>query len=125
MHNYKELLVWKKSITMVKEVYKLTCSFPEAEKFGLTSQMRRSAVSIPSNIAEGCGRLTNKQTSYFFEIALGSSCELETQLINSNELNFIQQELFNRLNEDLLEVQKMTRGFISKVLKTECNESKI
>lgn len=118
MHNYKELMVWRKSISLVKRVYEITQDFPNEEKFGLISQMRRSAVSIPSNIAEGCGRDTNKQTSYFFEVAFGSSCELETQLIISKELNFIVVEKYDQIIFDLDEIQKMTRSFVKKVLKS-------
>ena len=84
-HNFKELLVWKKSIDLVKSVYQLTSSLPTEEKFGLISQMNRSSVSIPSNIAEGSGRTSSKEFLYFLNIAISSSYELETQLIISNQ----------------------------------------
>jgi len=81
MHNFKELKVWKAGIEICKTIFVLTRSFPGEEKFGLISQMTRSAVSIPSNIAEGCGRKSNKELHQFLNIALGSSFELETQII--------------------------------------------
>jgi four helix bundle protein len=107
-HNFKELLVWKKSIDLVKSVYLLTSSLPSEEKFGLISQMNRSSVSIPSNIAEGSGRKSNKEFLYFLNIAISSSFELETQLIISNQLFLI--DVDNILSQ-ISEVQKMIIGF--------------
>ena len=89
MHNYKKLDVWKESVNLVTEIYLLTDNFPDKEKFGLVSQINRCAVSIPSNIAEGAGRSSKKEFSLFLGYALGSSFELETQLIISNNLNLI------------------------------------
>ena len=80
LKSYKELIVWQKSMTLVKELYKLTESFPENEKFGLTSQMRRASISIPSNIAEGWGRLSRINYIQFLRISRGSLFELETQI---------------------------------------------
>ena len=88
MHNYNELLVWKKARLFVKKVYLLTNDFPTEEKFGLISQMRRSAISIPSIIAEGSGRSSDKDFANFLSIALGSSFELETQIWLSMDLGF-------------------------------------
>lgn len=85
---YKDLVVWQKGITLVKEVYKLTKSFPSDEKFGLVSQMRRAAVSVPSNIAEGQARHTTKEFIQFLSHAEGSLAELETQLVVSIELGY-------------------------------------
>ncbi len=81
MHNLKELKIWNKAIDLTVDVYKATASFPSEERYGLTSQARRSAVSIPSNIAEGAGRNSNKEFSNFLGIANGSSYELQTQLV--------------------------------------------
>jgi four helix bundle protein len=106
-HNFKELLVWKKSIDLVKSVYQLTSSLPTEEKFGLISQMNRSSVSIPSNIAEGSGRTSSKEFLYFLNIAISSSYELETQLIISNQL-FL-RDVENILSQ-ISEVQKMILG---------------
>lgn len=106
-HNFKELLVWKKSIDLVKSVYLLTSTLPSEEKFGLISQMNRSSVSIPSNIAEGSGRTSNKEFLFFLNIAISSSYELETQLIISNQLFLI--DVDNILSQ-ISEVQKMILG---------------
>ena len=91
MH-HKDLEVWKLSMSMVMKVYKLTKNFPEHEKFALTSQICRSAISIPSNIAEGCGRGSDKDTLRFLDIALGSSAELETQLLIAQSLDYANTE---------------------------------
>lgn len=79
MHNYKELNIWKKSLNLAVDVYVLTQKFPAEEKFGLISQLRRCAVSVPSNIAEGAGRKSNKEFSQFLSISYGSLCEMDTQ----------------------------------------------
>ena len=88
MRNHKDLIVWQKSMALVKRVYEVTRAFPHEEMFGLTSQMRRAAVSIPSNIAEGYGRIYDKERINFLSIALGSASELETQLMISEDLWF-------------------------------------
>ena len=115
MHNYTELLVWKKARLLVKEVYLLTNDFPTEEKFGLISQMRRSAVSIPSNIAEGSGRSTDKDFANFLSIALGSSFELETQIWLSMDLGFHEEKRLNELIKVSKEVQKMIYSFRQKL----------
>lgn len=83
--SYKELIVWQKSMVLVSDIYKVSASFPDSEKFGLTSQMRRASVSIPSNIAEGWGRLSRKNYIQFLRISRGSLFELETQLLITKE----------------------------------------
>lgn len=113
LKSYKELIVWQKSIELVKEVYKLTYEFPKSELYGLYSQMQRATVSIPSNIAEGYSRKNLKEYIQFLHIAYGSSAELETQLI-------IVKELYPKLNcnpvELLLEeVRKMLNTIIRKL----------
>ena len=114
MHNYKDLLIWQKSMNLVKEVYSLTETFPENEKCGLTQQIRRSAMSIPSNIAEGCGRGSDKQLVQFLGIALGSCYELETQIILAgNVITLLDQN--SKILDELIEVQKMIHGFIKKI----------
>ena len=80
MHNYEKLKVYNNALTLTEEIYNYSRSFPSEERFGLTSQLRRAAVSVPSNIAEGCGRSTNKDTAHFLSIAVGSSFEVDTQL---------------------------------------------
>jgi four helix bundle protein len=107
-HNFRELKIWKDSIEIVKSIYLLTSELPDDEKFGLKSQLQRCAVSVPSNIAEGSGRSTNKDFRNFLNISLSSSYELETQLIIVNEL--FQIEIVE-LVEKLHEVQRMIIGF--------------
>jgi len=110
MKDHKELDVWKESIELVAEIYSLTGCFPKEEIYGLTNQMRRSAVSIPSNIAEGAARQTEKEFVHFLHIASGSAAELETQLLISKKLNFVQEldSLFKRI----VVIQKMLGGLI-------------
>jgi len=110
MHNFRELLVWQKSITLVVKIYELTRKFPDIEKFNLAVQMQRSGVSIASNIAEGAGRNTNNLFKQFLTHALGSSYELETQIIISNKLSYIESESYNMLIKDITEIQKMISG---------------
>lgn len=105
--SYKELIVWQRSIELVKEIFLLTNILPKSELYGLTSQMRRAAVAIPSNIAEGYGRNSTKEYAQFYSIAYGSALELETQLIIVEELNFITNSQSKRSYELLIEVLKM------------------
>jgi four helix bundle protein len=106
-HNFKELLVWKKSIDLVKLVYQISSLLPSEERFGLVSQMNRSSVSIPSNIAEGSGRTSDKEFLHFLNIAISSSYELETQLIISNEIFGFE---IDYVLIQISEVQKMILG---------------
>lgn len=89
--SYKELIVWQKSIELVKEVFLLTDGFPKSEIYGIISQMRRAAISIPSNIAEGFGRRSIKSSGQFYSIAYGSALELETQMIIARELKLAKE----------------------------------
>jgi four helix bundle protein len=98
MHNLKELKIWNKAIDLAVDVYKATSTFPTDERFGLISQSRRAAVSIPSNIAEGAGRNSDKEFAHFLGIANGSSYELQTQLVISNKLALLEDSSM----EDLL-----------------------
>ncbi len=110
--SYTELEVWKQTKDLVKEIYLATGCFPKEELFGLTSQMRRCSVSIPSNIAEGCGRNHTKDSIQFFFIARGSLYELETQLHLSYDLNFIDKNKLEKLLNHLLHSRKLLNGFI-------------
>ena len=101
MADHRNLEAWKLSIEFVSEIYKITETFPKKEMYGLTSQIRRSAVSIPSNIAEGSGRQHRKDTLQFFYIARGSAYELETQLYLSFDLGFLNRESFDLLLKQL------------------------
>jgi len=109
---HKDLDVWKKSIELVKCIYQTTSGFPKEEIYALTSQMRRCVVSIPSNIAEGATRQSNKEFIQFLFISLGSASELETQLIISKELNYIEESTYQNLNAKIEEVSKMLNGLI-------------
>jgi len=111
MHNFEKLLFWQKSIVLAKSIYLACQNMSNDERFGLISQMKRSAVSIPSNIAEGSGRNSNKEFNHFLAIALGSAFELQTQLILVKELNLLPQEKVDILLNDLSEVQRMIYSF--------------
>lgn len=110
MKDHKELDVWKKSVDLVVEIYRLSATFPKEEIYGLTSQMRRAAVSIPSNIAEGAARNTGKEFVQFLFIALGSTAELETQLVITERLGFGRnlKETMNRV----VAIKQMLNGLI-------------
>jgi len=111
--SYRELDVWKQSRSLVKSIYQLTKNFPKEEQLGLTSQMRRAAVSIPSNIAEGCGRNHFKDSIQFFFVARGSIYELETQLTLASDLELISiDDLETNLNQ-IIRCKKLLNGFIN------------
>lgn len=107
MNNFKGLKVWQKVINLVTKTYTKSQEFPKEELYGLTSQIRRSAVSIPSNIAEGGGRKTDKDFANFLGISLGSAFELETQLIIAKNLNFMNSDDFKILENELHHIQNM------------------
>src|SRR6187402_1582549 len=109
---YIELNVWIDARKLVNIIYTITKSYPKDEQFGLTNQMRRCAVSIPSNIAEGCGRNHRKDSLQFFFIARGSAYELETQLYLAFDLSFINEETFNEILLQIEKVRKLLNGFI-------------
>lgn len=106
MNNYKKLNVWQNSHALTLKIYEATKAFPKEELFGLTSQMRRSAVSIPSNLAEGTSRRSQKEFSRFIEIAQGSAFELEYQLFLSSELGYLKSNDFTSINAHLTHVLK-------------------
>jgi four helix bundle protein len=107
--DHKDLDVWKKSMDLVETIYKLTQTFPDTEKFGLTSQMRRCAVSIPSNIAEGSARKGDKELIHFLHIALGSLSELETQYLIAVRLAFNEKK--EDIEKQMIDVKKLLLGF--------------
>lgn len=111
-HNFKNLKVWEKSVDLAVKVYQVTTEFPNEEKFGITSQMRRSSVSVPSNIAEGTARNTSKAVLNSLDISLGESFELETQAIIAQRVGLLDQNTFDELEGDLSEIQKMIHGFM-------------
>jgi four helix bundle protein len=108
--SYRDLEVWKLSIDFVKKVYQVTHNFPASEKFGLINQIRRAAVSIPSNIAEGQGRNSTKEFKQFLAISLGSLAELETQLIIAKEIEYLTQNGLDALLSPLDRIRKMIKG---------------
>lgn len=114
-HNFKNFKVWQKSVDLAVKVYHITKEFPSEEKFGMTSQMRRASVSIPSNIAEGTAKSTSKSFVNSLDISLGESYELETQAIIANLVGLLDKEQFTSLESDISEVQRMINGFISTV----------
>jgi four helix bundle protein len=105
--NYKELQIWRKGMDLARSVYVLTERLPTTERYGLTSQMRRSAVSVPSNIAEGQARRGSREFLHFLSNANGSLAELDTQLLLSVELGFLKGDEITPVTEEILEVQKM------------------
>jgi four helix bundle protein len=115
MHKVDNLKIWKKSIELAKAVYLLIAELPKEEKFGLKSQIKRSAVSIPSNIAEGAGRNSNKEFKHFLSIANGSNYELHTQLLLLIELNLISKDKVQPVIEQCIEIQKMNYSFQQKL----------
>ncbi|HZF01916.1 MAG TPA: four helix bundle protein [Methylomirabilota bacterium] len=108
--SYRDLLVWQKAMTLAKVIYKITAEFPSEEKFGLISQMRRAAVSVPSNIAEGQARNTTGEFVQFISHAEGSLAELDTQLTLAVELNFLSSEIAKPCADSIAELRQMSNG---------------
>jgi len=115
MRNFKELLIWKKGMEIAVNCFKLVEGFPKEQKFGLSLQVTKSGVSIPSNIAEGSSRSSEKHYCHFTEISLGSSYELETQLLISQRVQLGDQFLLKQILTDVSEEQKMIIGFLNKL----------
>ncbi|MEQ8674826.1 MAG: four helix bundle protein [Aggregatilineales bacterium] len=112
MQDFKTLVVWQKAHQLVLDVYRASRQFPADELYGLTSQIRRSSSSIPTNIAEGCGRGSNADLRRFLQIAMGSAFELEYQILLAYDLEYLDKMLFDKLSEQTIEVKKMLTGFI-------------
>ena len=115
MKNYKELMIWRKGIELVKVIYGLTNSFPKEEKYGIISQITRAAVSIPANIAEGSSRISDKDYCRFLQIALGSAFEVQTYLVIAKEMGWIDENDYNQAEVFLEEEIKMIHGFKRKL----------
>jgi four helix bundle protein len=111
MRNFKELKIWQKGFGIAVKSYKITETFPANERFGLTSQINRAAVSVPSNIAEGSSRSSGKEYNHYIQISLGSCFELETQLLIAKELNFGNQLVISEVLVQLTEEEKMLTAF--------------
>ncbi len=112
LKNYKELNVWQKSYKLCLEIYRITAKFPKEERYGLTSQIRRSVVSIPSNIAEGYGRKTTRDYIRMLYISYGSICELETQILLAGDLDLIEKGVLGTLKKDIAESERMLKALI-------------
>ncbi|MFV0366178.1 MAG: four helix bundle protein [Mangrovibacterium sp.] len=112
MNTFREITTWQKAMAFVTKIYKITRLFPDDEKFGLVSQMRRCAVSIPSNIAEGYGKGANNDFKRFLRISYGSLLELQTQLEIAKDIEMINAEQFAELYEDSREIERMLTAFI-------------
>jgi len=112
LRNYKDLKVWQKSYQLCLEIYKITKGFPREERYGLISQIRRAAVSVPCNIAEGYGRKTTPEYIRSLYIAYGSNCELETQVLLSGDLGYINNEKLKKIQNTIGEVERMLKALI-------------
>jgi len=112
MRPFHDLQVWQKAHQLTLAVYKATANFPRDELYGLTSQIRRAASSIPANIAEGCGRATDADFARFLQIAMGSASELEYHLLLSKDLGFIEKQSFDQLNSQVIEIKRILTAFI-------------
>ncbi|MFQ5976273.1 MAG: four helix bundle protein [Candidatus Hydrothermarchaeales archaeon] len=112
LRTYRDLKVWEKSYNLCLEVYKLLKKLPVEERYGLSLQMRRSVVSIPSNIAEGYGRRGKQEYIHYLYVAYGSYCELETQLLLASDLGYIEKETFEKIFEQAREVERMLKALI-------------
>ncbi|HVS91120.1 MAG TPA: four helix bundle protein [Mucilaginibacter sp.] len=117
MHNFKDLLLWQESHQLVLKIYKLSEDFPKSEMFGITSQLRRAAVSMPCNIAEGCGRYTPKDFANFLQIALGSTNETDYLTLLAKDLNYLSADKFDSVQEHLNKIRAMNINLIEKVRK--------
>jgi four helix bundle protein len=118
IHNFKQLQIWHLAMDIVDDIYTVTKDYPKEEIFGLTSQTRKSVVSIPSNIAEGCGRGTNRQLAQFLNIAQGSAYELETQVYIALRRNYYDKNRLEQVIVKINKIQKMIYGFQRKFIKS-------
>jgi len=113
--DFRQLKVWEKAHAFALAVYKLTKEFPKEELYGLTSQIRRASMSVPTNIAEGCGRNTDPEFARFLQIALGSASETEYQLLLAHDLGFITKENYEPLNKDVEEIKRMLASLLKTI----------
>ena len=115
MRDFRKLKVWEKAHHFTLQVYRITKDFPSDERFGLTVQLRRAAASVPTNIAEGCGRHSERELARFMSIAAGSASEVEYQLLLACDLNYIPNETYRELNQQVNDVKRMLNSFIQKL----------
>ena len=123
MRSFRELKVWQKSHSITLELYKTTATFPKYELFGLTSQLRRSSASIPTNIAEGCGRESGPDFARFLQISLGSASEAEYQILLSSDLGYMEPLMARQLEDRVIEVKRMLSSLMKKVRRDSASES--
>ena len=115
MKDFRTLKVWEKSHALTLAIYKMTEAFPKQEMYALTNQIQRAAVSVPANIAEGCGKDSDAELKRYFLISMGSSSELEYLLLLAHDLGYLPQETFQNMNNELVEIRKMLNAFIQKL----------
>ncbi len=115
MRDFRQLKVWEKSHHFTLQVYKITGHFSSDERFGLTSQLRRAAASVSTNIAEGCGRNSERELARFMSIAAGSASEVEYQLLLARDLKYIQNETYIEMNQQVNEIKRMLNSFVQKL----------
>ncbi|MCX6170340.1 MAG: four helix bundle protein [Ignavibacteriales bacterium] len=115
MKDFRNLKVWELSHKVALSIYDITALFPKDEIYGLTSQIRRASVSIPTNISEGCGRYSDADFKRFLQIGFGSACELEYLLLLSNELKYVSKKDYDQIISEIIEVKKMLSGLIKKL----------
>ena len=115
MKDFKKQVIWQRSHTLTLEIYKATKSFPKEELYGLTSQIRRAIVSVPTNIAEGCGRRTNAELANFLNIASGSASEVEYELLIVKELEYITADQYNSWTQEICEIRSMLAAYMHKL----------
>jgi four helix bundle protein len=115
MRDFKNLQVWSKSHQLTLSVYQETGTFPDSERYGLTSQMRRAAASVAANIAEGYGRESDREFLRFLHISAGSATELEYHILLASDLGYLEDDVYRSLNDRVLEVQRMLAGLIRRI----------
>ncbi|NLF65182.1 MAG: four helix bundle protein [Chloroflexi bacterium] len=115
MRDFRRLQVWQRAHQLTLAVYRMTESFPKHELYGLTSQLRRSAMSIPTNMAEGCGRESIVELARFLQIAMGSAKELEYQLLLAHDLGYVQPDVYCSLNDETRQVQRMLHAYLGQL----------
>jgi len=118
MKDFRSLKVWEKSHALTLAIYKATETFPKQELYSLTNQIQRAAVSIPANIAEGCGKDSDAELKRYFTIAMGSASELEYLLLLAHDLGYLQENIYQSMQNDLVETRKMLNAFIQKLKAT-------
>jgi four helix bundle protein len=118
LKDFHDMQVWKKGHDLTVKIYHATVSFPKQEQYGLVSQIRRAAASIPTNIAEGCGRGGNIELKRFMQIAAGSASEVEYQLLLAHELKYLDDECYTMLNSQITEIKRMLATYIRKIKET-------